>query len=94
MKTLRKIREEQTKLMKKYPEAKGMPLDMLSNVRDAGLKLMVLEIQTRGVISLIKKEIKFCESKSKGTFEEDKIWNWRIDGFQALIKKIKGENFR
>ena len=61
MKTLKQIRKEQTELMKKYPKAKGMPFPLLSSVRDQGLKLMVLEIQTRSIINLIKKEIKIQE---------------------------------
>ncbi|KKL85432.1 hypothetical protein LCGC14_1954850 [marine sediment metagenome] len=40
-------------------------------------------------VELIEERIKYCKSQLKEDFEKDKIWNWRIDGFEELIKTLK-----
>ena len=51
-----------------------------------------LKIQTlKEVLKLIEKEIEYCKSKLTETFEGDKSWNWRLVGYQELIKQIEGK---
>ena len=46
--------------------------------------------QTKRICELIKKDIEYGESQLTGTFQENKPWNWRIDGMKDLIKRIEG----
>ena len=46
--------------------------------------------QTKEIIKLIKQRIKYCKSKLEKDFEKDKIWMWRISGFEEIISQLKG----
>lgn len=46
--------------------------------------------QTKEIIKLIEEDIGYCKSKLTKDFEKDKIWKWRIEGFEYLKRRIVG----
>ena len=65
------------------------------------IQLSATLTRTNEIIKLIEERIKFCKSQLKGDFEkniisrkefeENKIWTWRISGFEELLTEIKGD---
>ena len=45
--------------------------------------------QTEEIIKLVEKRIRYCKSQLQEDFEKDKIWEWRISGFEEIISQIK-----
>ncbi len=65
--------------------AQGMVFRDNQKISEAILK------QTKAIIKLIEGRIKYCKSQLIEDFEKDKIWKWRIDGFEEIISQIKGK---
>ena len=80
MKSIKKLEKENFNCYN-TPEGDGLCTDCRKRLS----KIATL----KEVLGVIEKEIRYCESKLTGTFQENKIWNWRIDGFKEFIKKIK-----
>ena len=72
------------------------------NISTSEIGIMKLESklkQTKNICKLIEEDIELQkknlkENNTEKNFEENKPFMWRIHGFQALLSRITGENFK